>query len=223
MQGTEEGQAMEGSILGPAVRRHARGAMALAAALGLANGASGQASTSLWSRPGATPRSCIADQTAHGIGDIVTVVVQEGQLVQDDGKLETNKSSSLDSALQVFDLKPNAFNTLPALKYTSERTVDGESKYSQKGKFETKLSAVVLDVKPNGAMLIEGRRTIHLDGDVKEIRVRGLVRPIDLRADNSVSSDRIADADILYDSDGGRSRNIEKNWFENLLDFIWPF
>ena len=198
----------------------------LAAALGvavIAGGASAQQSGSLWGRPGASSRSAIADHTAHEVGDIVTVIVSEAQVVQDDGKLETNKESSLDSALEVFDIKPNTFNTLPALKYSSERAVDGESKYSQKGKFETRLSAVVLDVKPNGTLLIEGRRTVHLDGDVKEMRVRGLLRPVDLRSDNTVPSDRLGDADILYESEGGRSRNVEKNWLENLLDFIWPF
>jgi flagellar L-ring protein precursor FlgH len=201
--------------------RLAAGAFACAATL--AAPAAAQSGGSLWARPGASQRTAIADHTAHEIGDIVTVIVSEAQTVQDDGKLETSKESELDTALEVFDIKPNTFNTLPALKYTSERTVDGEAKYSQKGKFETRLSAVVLDVKPNGSLLVAGRRTIHLDGDLKEIRVRGLVRPVDIRADNSVPSDRIADADVLYDSEGGRSRVVEKNWFENLLDFLWPF
>src|SRR5262249_26303409 len=105
----------------------------------------------------------------------------------------------------------------------SARNVDGETKYSQQGKFETRLSAVVLDVKPNGALLIEGRRTIHLDGDVKMMRVRGLVRPGAIGSDNAGSNDRIADADIVYDSEGGRSNVVHKNWFEKLLDVIWPF
>jgi flagellar L-ring protein precursor FlgH len=201
----------------------ARGLAAALVLAGASGGARAQSAGSLWGRPGASTRGAIADHVALEVGDLLTVIVSEGQTVQDDGKLETSKESNLDSALEVFDIKPNTFNTLPALKYRSERSVDGESKYSQKGKFETRLSAVVLDVKPNGMLLVEGRRTIHLDGDVKEMRVRGLVRPIDIRADNSVSSDRIADADILYDSDGGRSRVVEKNWLENLLDFIWPF
>lgn len=185
--------------------------------------ASGQSPGSLWGRPGASTRSVVSDHSALEVGDIVTVIVSEGQTVQDDGKMETKKDSGLDSKLELFDLKPNAFSTLPALKYSSERSANGETKYSQKGKFETRLSAVVLDVKPNGALLIEGRRTIHLDGDLKEMRVRGLVRPLDISSDNTVQSDRIADADILYEADGKRSAATEKNWFERALDFIWPF
>jgi flagellar L-ring protein precursor FlgH len=196
------------------------GTAAALATLLLCGGASAQ---SLWGKPGSSRRSSIADHSALDVGDLVTVIVSEAQTLQDNGKLETNKSSALDSKLEVFDIHPQTFSTLPALKYSSARNVDGETKYSQQGKFETRLSAVVLDVKPNGALLIEGRRTIHLDGDVKEMRVRGLVRPVDIGADNAVSSDRIADADILYDSEGGRSNVIHKNWFEKLLDVIWPF
>jgi flagellar L-ring protein precursor FlgH len=198
--------------------------IALAALLALFAGADGASAQSLWGKPGASKRGAIADHSALEVGDLVTVIVNEGQTLQDNGKLETKKGSSLDSSLEIFDVvNPNTFSTLPALKYSSDRSVNGESKYSQQGKFETRLSAVVLDVKANGALLIEGRRTIHLDGDVKEMRVRGLVRPVDIGADNAVSSDRIADADILYDSEGGRSNVVQKNWFEKLLDVIWPF
>ena len=141
----------------------------------------------------------------------------------DDGKLEFSKESELDSALEVFDIKPNTFNTLPALKYSSERTVDGESKYSQQGRFETTITAVVIDVKPNGALLIEGYRTLEIDGDYKRMHIRGLVRTVDIGSDNTVSSDKVANGDVRYDAKGPRSRASEKNWFERLMDVIWPF
>jgi flagellar L-ring protein precursor FlgH len=160
---------------------------------------------------------------AAQVGDIVTVIVSEGQTVQDDGKMEVSKESDLDSALGIFDVKPEAFNTLPALKYSSARAIEGETKYSQKGKFETRLTAVVLDVKSNGTLLIEGRRAVHIDGDLKEMRVRGFVRPIDIAGDNTIPSNRIANAEVRYDAEGSRAEAIEKNWFERALDFLWPF
>ncbi len=180
--------------------------------------------SSLWLRGEAgAARSTLADHVAARVGDIVTVIVSEGQTVQDDGKVEVSKESELDSALELFDVKPEAFNTLPALKYSSARAVEGESKYSQKGKFETRLTAVVQDVKQNGTLLIEGRRAIHIDGDLKEMRVRGFVRPIDISGDNTIPSDRIANAEVRYEAEGSRSEVVEKNWFERALDFLWPF
>lgn len=208
--------------------RMRRGVVTATALLAFASAGRAQApassSNSLWQRGQAgAQRSTLADHVAAQVGDIVTVIVSEGQTVQDDGKMEVSKESGLDSALQVFDLKPEAFNTLPALKYASSRSTEGETKYSQKGKFETRLTAVVLDVKPNGALLIEGRRAIYLDGDLKEMQVRGFVRPIDITSDNTVPSDRIANAEVRYEAEGGRAAAVEKNWFEKALDFLWPF
>jgi len=178
---------------------------------------------SLWLAPGAVERGAILDHVARDIGDLITVNVIENQRVQDDGKVEWTRESGLDSAIEVFDIKPNAFNTLPALKWSSERTLDGESKYTANGRFETTISAVVIDRKPNGLLLIEGYRTIQLDGEWKRMSVRGLVRPIDIDATNSVRSDRIANAQVLYDSDGQRSPSSDKTWFEEILDVLWPF
>ena len=181
------------------------------------------AAQSLWLAPGASERSSISDLVAHRVGDVITVVIRENQRVQDNGRLEVSKESGVDSRLEVFDINPDTFSTLPAVKYSSAREVDGESRYSQDGRFETTLSAVVIDVKSAGTLLIEGYRTIRIGGEHKRMSVRGLVRTIDIGADNSISSDRIANAAVLYETDGPRSRATEKNWFENLVDLLWPF
>ena len=186
----------------------------------LAASASGQ---SLWQARGSGELSLISDHVARRVGDIVTVVVQERQDLKDDGKVELTKEVGLDSGVEVFDLKPNAFNTLPALRYSHTREMDGETKYQQKGSFTTTISAVVLDVKPNGNLLIEGHRSIFLDGECKEMRVRGLVRPLDIGSDNSVLSSRIADGEVWYDTEGVRSESTSKGWFERFIDVIWPF
>lgn len=178
---------------------------------------------SLWMSSGSQERNLIADHVALRTGDIVTVVIQEDNSIQDDGKVELTKGSGLDTAIEVFDIKPNTFNTLPAVRYSNERTLDGETKYKQNSRWETTISCVVLDVRPNGNLLIDGRRAIRLDGEFKDVRVRGLVRPVDIMPDNTVSSDRIANAGLLYDTTGERSYHTEKSWFEILLDWFWPF
>lgn len=178
---------------------------------------------SLWRARGSGEVGLICDPVARRVGDILTVVVQERQDVKDDGKVQLSKSGGIDAGIEVFDLKPNTFNTLPALKYSHSREMDGESKYQQKGSFTTTLSAVVVDVKQNGNLLIEGHRTIYLDGECKEIRVRGLVRPLDVSSDNTVLSSRIADGDVWYDTVGERSESTSKGWFERIVDFLWPF
>ena len=184
---------------------------------------SGGIAQSLWTDAGSSEVSLIADPIARKVGDVVTILVVERLSVQDDGKIETSKASALDSKIEVFDVKPNTFDTLPALAYSSERSVDGESKYSAQGKIEMTISARVVDVQKNGALLIEGRRTLYVDGDRKRMIVRGVVRPLDVSERNTVPSDRIADAEVRFENVGPRSNATRKNWLETLLDFIWPF
>jgi len=178
---------------------------------------------SLWTAAGSQERSWISDHSALRIGDIVTVVIEERQTIQDDGKVELSKESELDSAIQVLDLDPDLINTLPAVRYTNERNLNGETKYQQLERWETKISCIVIDVKPNGDLLIEGHRATQLDGEFKDVHVRGLVRPVDVSADNTVPSSRIANASLLYDIEGERSYHTEKGWLEIVLDWIWPF
>lgn len=186
-------------------------------------GAADAGAQSLWTSPGSTERSAISDPVARRVGDVVTILVVERLSVQDDGKLELSKESELDSAITTFDIAPDAFDPLPTLGYRSERTLDGESKFSQQGRVEMTISATIVDVKQNGVLLIEGQRSLWIDGDEKRMVVRGLVRPLDITGSNTVNSDRIADAEVRFENLGPRSHATRKNWFERLLDFLWPF
>ena len=93
-----------------------RPGMILAAALCWMLPPSTAYSQSLWMARTSSERSLISDPVARQVGDILTILVQEKQRVQDDGKVELSKDVALDSKIQVFDIKPNTFNTLPALK-----------------------------------------------------------------------------------------------------------
>ncbi len=181
------------------------------------------AGQSLWNGRTAGGGGWITDTVALRVGDIITVMIEERQLVIDDGKVELSKEVELDASIQNFDVKPNTFNTLPALRYTNGRTFDGETKYSQNGDFRTTITAVVIDRQPNGNLLVEGRRTIELDGEYKQMHVRGWVRPVDVGTDNTVPSSKVANAHIYYDTEGDRSESTSKGWWEKLMDLIWPF
>ena len=178
---------------------------------------------SLWTAPGSQERSWFADHVATQVGDIVTVIIEERQSIQDDGKIELSKDSSMDSAIQVLDIKPNAFNTLPAVRYGHSRSVEGETKYQQTATWQTTISCVVTDAKRNGNLVIEGHRVLQLDGEWKDVRVQGLIRSVDISSDNQISSDKIANAGLRYDTEGERSYHNEKSWLDVILDWVWPF
>lgn len=177
---------------------------------------------SLWNPDRPMP-SLYSDTTARAVGDVLTIVISESQTVKNKEDTELNKTTSLNAALTNFDVLPNAFNTLPAVAGESDRQFTGEAKYDKEGKFETRLSVLVIDVQPNGNLVVEGRRRIVIDRETKCIRVTGIVRPYDVTAVNTIQSWQVANASIAYEGRGSLTRTTNRGFLGELLDYIWPF
>jgi flagellar L-ring protein precursor FlgH len=180
------------------------------------------AAQSLWNPDRPSP-SLFSDTTARAAGDVLTIVINEKQTVKNKEDTELQKTTSLDAALTNFDVLPNAFNPLPSVAGNSDRQFDGEAKYDKEGNFETRLSAIVIDVQPNGNLVVEGRRRIVIDKETKCIRVTGIVRPYDVTNANTVYSWQVANASIAYEGSGPLTRSTNRGFLGELLDFVWPF
>jgi Flagellar basal body L-ring protein len=81
----------------------------------------------------------------------------------------------------------------------------------------------VVDVIPNGNLLIEGRRNVKVNNEDQVIVLTGTVRGRDISADNTVNSALIADARISYSGKGVISDRQKPGWLMNVLDKVWPF
>src|SRR5262249_46151397 len=120
---------------------------------------------SLW-REGQNPNGfLISDNVAHNVGDVVTVIIRERQIIQDGKDVAMDKSNVLDAKITNFDVSPGTFNPLPAFGYSSKSTFGGKSDFSRDGRFETLVSTQVVDVQPNGNLVVEGKRIIRLDDE----------------------------------------------------------
>jgi flagellar L-ring protein precursor FlgH len=177
--------------------------------------------------PARGPISPIADKTAHRVGDLLTVMINETQDVKNEAKTDLAKNSTLNYQLIDFDVKPDAFTTLPTLSTSKADSFGGAANYERTGEFEARLTAMVIDVLPNGNMVIEGRREIRIDDERKVLEFRGIVRKYDVLRNNTVESELVADAYVSYLgsgqlSDTGRRRGLA-GWLYNAIDWIWPF
>jgi flagellar L-ring protein precursor FlgH len=173
------------------------------------------------------PISPIASKIAYKVGDLVTIVVSETQDLKNEEKSDITKKSSVDWQVKNFDIKPNAFSTLPRLAASSDDDFNGEANYSKKGKFTARLTATVVDVLPNGNLVLQGKREIRIDKETKFIEFGGIVRRYDLKGDNSVASELVANARVSYRGEGpltnGTNRRGLGGWVHDALDWIWPF
>jgi flagellar L-ring protein precursor FlgH len=177
---------------------------------------------SLWCCDRPSPALC-SDTTARSSGDVLTIVISEKQTVKNKEDTTLSKTTSLEAALTNFDVLPNAFNPLPSVAGNSDRQFDGEAKYDKEGNFETRLSVIVIDVQPNGNLVVEGRRRIVIDRETKCIRVTGIVRPYDVTTLNTVFSWQVANASVAYEGSGTLTRTTNRGFLGELLDYVWPF
>jgi flagellar L-ring protein precursor FlgH len=179
---------------------------------------------SLWRRGLANGAgSPIADLKARGLGDTVTILVDERQQVEADESLATEKTTDMKASIDDFNVDPDAFDPLPSFAISSSNVFDGSADLRKEGTFVTRITAVVVDVQPNGNLVVEGRRLVGFDGEEKWMTVTGVIRPFDVSSSNTIRSEQVANATIRYESSGELKRAMDKGWFSKAVDFIWPF
>jgi flagellar L-ring protein precursor FlgH len=177
--------------------------------------------------PNSGPGLALADKTAARVGDLITVIINESQNVKSEEKADNAKSSTLNYQLLDFDVKPNAFDVLPTLNSSKADSFSGSANVEKKGTFSARLTAMVVDTLPNGNLVIQGRREIRIDGDVKLLEFSGVVRRYDVSRSNTIQSELVADARVIYAGEGPGRRATERRglakWLHSFVDWIWPF
>jgi len=177
--------------------------------------------------PGLGPINMIADKTARRPGDLITVRIVENQEVKNEETSQLRKATTLDYKLDAFDIAPSAFDPLPRLAASSKDDFNGTANYEKNGEFTERITAMVMDVLPNGNLVIKGRREIRIDDETKLIEFSGVVRRVDIRADNTILSELVSDARVSYVGEGQLSDTTRRRGFGNLIHRIivwfWPF
>ena len=200
--------------------------LTLAAAATLALSGSAQRPGSIYD-PSLGPMSMIADKTARRPGDLITVLIAENQDVKNEEKSQLSRATTLDYAMTSFNLKPNAFNPLPTLGATSRDDFNGQANYEKTGEFSARITAIVMDVLPNGNLVIKGRREIRIDKETKVIEFSGIVRRYDILPNNTIQSELVADAYVSYTGEGHLTDSTQRyglgGAIHRFVAWLWPF
>jgi flagellar L-ring protein precursor FlgH len=182
---------------------------------------------SLWKDE--TSKSMFADKRARAVGDIITIMVQENNTASKENSTQTSKSSSVDASLQTVLYSPagSGFLThngqMPAMKFGGSQSFDGGGKINNTERMTARIAVKVVDVLPNGNMIIEGRRETLVSGEKQEAILRGTVRSEDVAANNTVFSYNVADASIKFIGKGTISDNQRKGWLQRIWEKVTPF
>jgi flagellar L-ring protein precursor FlgH len=160
------------------------------------------------------------DIKAHRVGDIVTVRLIEQNSAQKSADTSLNKSTGLSvDAPFVGSSRPNL-----SAELSSGNTFNGDSASSQSNSLNGSIAVTVRAVLPGGQLLIEGEKWMQINQGKEFIKLRGIVRTRDIRADNTIFSTQVADAHISYSGTGATENANVVGWAARVLfSPLWPF
>lgn len=170
---------------------------------------------SLWT--GTIPDK-LRDRVARQVGDVVTILISEVSSSTFSAGTTASKSDRTDIAKGI---GPVLANILPAWGLGADSKVDGRGSTQQTGRFNARMSAVVKQVLPNGTMLVEGTRSITTNKETQTFVLSGVVRIDDVRPDNTIMSESLANATIKVEGKGLIADRTRRGILTRILDWLF--
>ena len=188
-----------------------------------------QQPNSLW-RSGS--RAFFRDQRAGTVGDILTVKI----MIKDDAQVKnettSNRKATEEAAFpSVLGMEssvigkalPGGFDPAAAISTTSDSGYAGDGEVKRNESINLDVAAMVVQKLPNGNLVIDGKQEVLVNNEMRELSVRGIIRPEDIASDNTISHEKIADARISYGGRGTISDVQQPRYGQQILDIISPF
>jgi len=179
---------------------------------------------SIWDKRTPLMESLYHDMKARRVGDLLTILINEGTEVANQDRRALSKKTDSEAGSDFSYGGSGAAGSFTAgLDGNSARNFNGSASFSSAREFSDRFSVVVLDVLPNGNMLVAGKRTVVVEGDKKQLTLTGTIRPWDIRSDNSVFSQQVAEMKIQLEGEGVEESTINQGWLNRKLNRLWPF
>ncbi|MCJ2178243.1 flagellar basal body L-ring protein FlgH [Novosphingobium album (ex Hu et al. 2023)] len=158
---------------------------------------------------------------AARVGDPVTILLVESTTA---AKSVTSKNSKGGSAsITPPTSGPLSFLNPDALKASSTSSFNGGGNAAQTSTLASTLSVTIAEVRPNGTALVRGEKQMLLSQGDEWIRFSGIIRLADIDQENTLSSNRVADARIEYSGKGALQQSSKQGWLGRFFNMISPF
>jgi len=189
--------------------------------------------SSLWN---SGTRSFFGDRRAKDVGDLLTVAINindQAQIKNASNRKRTDAQeadeptflgygSQLEKILPGVDASnyPTS-GKIVELGSTSSNSGSGEIKRNEK--ISLQIAALIIQVLPNGNFVIAGRQEVKVNQELRELRIAGIVRSVDISLDNTISYDKIAEARITYGGRGQISAVQQPRYGQDFLEIVLPY
>lgn len=164
------------------------------------------------------------------VHDLVTIIVQQRRQYEADAEMQAEKDWNIRTQLEEF-FKPTAGGLgaatfrrgMPNIDFSFENETDAKADAKRDDKLTTRITGTIIDVKPNGNLVLQARGRLQHDDEISVITVTGECRKDDVTADNAILSTQIADLNIEVTNEGVLRRSTRRGWIPELLDWLRPF
>jgi flagellar L-ring protein precursor FlgH len=168
----------------------------------------------------------LEDIKPRRVGDMLTVTLQEKTDAKKLADTETKKATDNEIAALNFLGAPVTYKDRQILdtKLKSQYDFKGEADTQQSNSLTGSVTVTVVEVQVNGNLVVQGEKWVTINQGDEYIRLRGIVRPSDIGPDNTISSERVANAQIQYSGKGTIANANEQGWLAKFFNSPWmPF
>lgn len=185
-------------------------------------------SASLWTT---APNALLGMRRAKDVGDLLSVVVDMNDQASLQSSLSRNRSTNEQMNLGALlglpqwanGVLPGGATLSPAVDYDRSSALTGDGSVNRAEQVTFRLSARVVGVEPNGNLVIAGYQQTQVSDEVRYLTVSGVIRAQDITRTNTVSYEKIADANLSYLSQGEAMAGIKRGLVPKVLERVLPF
>lgn len=177
---------------------------------------------SIWDRRSSRWAELYSDNVAARVGDSLTVLIADKVSFSRSREVDLAADANHNSDLSVKTNGETLFRTFD-LGQSSARSRSSANQHTNSWRFSDSITATVVDVLPNGNLVIAGRTEREVAGERVMTVLTGIVKPEDISAGNSVSSLRVAHSRTYQETSGPADTFMEPGWITWIIDTINPF
>lgn len=164
--------------------------------------------------------------------DLLTIIVREESESKHEGSTDLSKEMEFEAKVEEW-IKLNMAqlqleggplgDNAPSIALGGSRSFQGEGTAERTDSITARIQAEVIDVKPNGTLVLQARKTIKSDENEIRFILSGVARVEDITADNTILSTQIYDLELQKMTKGAVTASTKRGWVPKLLDFVNPF
>ncbi len=168
-------------------------------------------------------RTLFEDRRARYVGDTMTIGIAENTTASTKSGTKASRSTSISASVPTVTGLPGKSLQGMGLSATGANSLDGKGEAAANNVFTGNITVTVIEVLPNGNLLVSGEKQVSIGAGTEFIRLSGIVNPYFINAANTISSAQVADARIEYKESGVISEAQVMGWLARFFLTFMPF